>query len=291
MWGKKSLLGFLLIMLLVFICESATAVIKPEFHYGSFTGIVQELEPWVHEEGAKFVFLKNEEGAPAHVIISQATYLWGNEEIKVGERITVYYDARKPMIMIYPPQYSAEVVVVENERENVKFDYFNENLISSDYFLQLKVNEDTEIVLKEGTPFTGDLAEKDLLVIYGAATKSIPAQTVPRKIIVFPCKEPQIVVNNQVLNIPWVENSLMPLRVIAEALGYQVDWEQAAQKIKLGDTITLTIGETVFTKDDHLISLEMAPRLEAGKTLVPLSFFREIAEINISDEQIIINGS
>ena len=50
-------------MLLVFICESATAVIKPEFHYGSFTGIVQELEPWVHEEGAKFVFLKNEEGA------------------------------------------------------------------------------------------------------------------------------------------------------------------------------------------------------------------------------------
>ena len=38
------------------------------------------------------------------------------------------------MIMIYPPQYSAEVVVVENERENVKFDYFNENLISSDYF-------------------------------------------------------------------------------------------------------------------------------------------------------------
>ena len=98
-------------------------------------------------------------------------------------------------------------------------------------------------------------------------------------------------VNNQVLNIPWVENSLMPLRVIAEALGYQVDWEQAAQKIKLGDTITLTIGETVFTKDDHLISIEMAPSLEAGKTLVPLSFFREIAEINISDEQIIINGS
>jgi hypothetical protein len=46
-----------------------------------------------------------------------------------------------------------------------------------------------------------------------------------------------------------------------------------------------------LTKDDHLISIEMAPSLEAGKTLVPLSFFREIAEINISDEQIIINGS
>lgn len=155
-----------------------------QIKYLSLTGIVKEIRDWDAAEGYKIIEVEDEAGGPANIIISDKTYILDCEDIVVGSVITGYYDAEKPMILIYPPQYNAEVIVVEREERNVKFDVFDKHLISSDNFLKLNITDETEIVLPNGAPYEGKLADNKLIVIYGVATKSIPAQTVPDKIIV-----------------------------------------------------------------------------------------------------------
>jgi hypothetical protein len=69
--------------------------------------------------------------------------------------------------------------------QNVKADYFNSQLVSSDGALKLNIVPSTHIILKNDQPYNGSLMNRNLIVLYGASTKSIPAQTTPYKIIVW----------------------------------------------------------------------------------------------------------
>jgi hypothetical protein len=104
--------------------------------------------------------------------------------MRTGDAVTGYYDTSVPVILIYPPQYQALVMAKVSRFQNVKADYFNSELISSDGALQLNISPSTQMILKNDQPFTGDPANRNLIVIYGATTRSIPAQTAPYKIIV-----------------------------------------------------------------------------------------------------------
>ncbi|MEW9184550.1 hypothetical protein AB2553_30585, partial [Bacillus mycoides] len=68
--------------------------------------------------------------------------------------------------------------------QNVKVDYFNEQLESSDGKLKLNISPSTQILLTNGQFFTGNLVNRNLIAIYSFTTMSIPAQTTPYKIIV-----------------------------------------------------------------------------------------------------------
>lgn len=46
------------------------------------------------------------------------------------------------------------------------------------------ISPSTLIVLENGQVFTGNPANRDLIIVYGPTTRSIPAQTTPYKIIV-----------------------------------------------------------------------------------------------------------
>jgi len=76
-------------------------------------------------------------------------------------------------------------MVRESPYQNVKVDHFNSELVSSDGQLRLNLSPYTQIVLTNGQPFSGTLRNRNLIVIYGTATKSIPAQTTPYRIIVW----------------------------------------------------------------------------------------------------------
>jgi hypothetical protein len=89
-----------------------------------------------------------------------------------------------PALLIYPPQYQALVMVKDSPYQNVKVDYFNNQLESSDGQLKLNISPYTRIVLTNGQSFSRRPANRDLIVIYGAVTQSIPAQTTPYRIIV-----------------------------------------------------------------------------------------------------------
>ncbi|HEX9026874.1 MAG TPA: hypothetical protein VF839_10505, partial [Clostridium sp.] len=68
--------------------------------------------------------------------------------------------------------------------QNVTVDYFNNELISSDGNLKLNTDQSTEIILTNDQLFNRYPGNRNLIVVYGPTTKSIPAQTTPYKIIV-----------------------------------------------------------------------------------------------------------
>jgi len=67
--------------------------------------------------------------------------------------------------------------------------------------------------------------------------------------------------------------TMVPMRVIFEALGADVDWDPATRKItaiKEDLVITLTIGSNVLTRNGEDIQLDVPARLTGGRTLVPI---------------------
>lgn len=281
-------------------------------YFNAFTGTVKEISDFEGIKGAKIISLENEEGMPANIIVTDSTYIVDNAEITVGAIVTGYYKGNAPMIMIYPPQYNTEVVVVHNEEQNVKVDIFDKELISSDNSLKLNIDDNSEIVLQDGKIFEGELADKKLVVSYDISTRSIPAQTVPAKIVVlFEETEEEIsnvigdvstmdiVVNNKKIKAPSAYTNeqgtvMVPLRAIAEALGFDVTWDGELKTIRVGKGISLTIekDQYIYMKTP-IIELGTAPELVEGTTFVPLKFFKEVVGMNnayLFESQIIIDN-
>lgn len=281
--------------------------IGEKFVFGSFTGTVKEIRDFEAIDGAKFVSLEDSDGMPANFIVSKDTYVVNQDEIAVGSVITGYYNANSPMILIYPPQYNVEVIVVQNKDYNVKVDMFDNDLVSMDHMLKLNVAEDTEIILTDGTSFKGEITNRKLVVIYGVATKSIPAQTTPIKIIVLPEEKESpitdisnmdIVVNTKKIDaLAAYTNSdgniMVPLRPIARALGFEVKWDNKSQSIMVGKGISLTIGRDYYTyMKTSPIVLGAVPELVDEVTFVPLSFFEEVMKVDhayVAESEIIID--
>lgn len=96
---------------------------------------------------------------------------------------------------------------------------------------------------------------------------------------------------------PTIENEriLVPLRVIFEALGATVVWDQNTQTVtatKSGTEIILTIGQNTAFKNGAPILLGTPSRVIAGRTLVPIRFVSESLGAQVdwddSDQRVII---
>ena len=159
-------------------------------NFYSFHGTVTMISDFFtgqngEKEGCyKFITVENELGAIVNFVVSPTTYFVDHVMVSVGDRVTGYYDGDAPALLIYPPQYQALVMVKDSPNQNVKVDYFNSQLVSSDGQLRLNISPYTQIVLTNGQLFSRYPANRDLIVIYGPTTKSIPAQTTPYRIIV-----------------------------------------------------------------------------------------------------------
>ena len=159
-------------------------------NFYSFHGTVTEIRDFYtgqngEKEGCnKFITVENGLGTIVNFVISPTTYFVDHVMVTVGDRVTGYYDGDAPALLIYPPQYQALVMVKDSSNQNVKVDYFNRQLVSSDGQLRLNISPYTRIVLTNGQLFTRNPANRDLIVIYGPTTQSIPAQTTPNRIIV-----------------------------------------------------------------------------------------------------------
>ncbi len=157
--------------------------------FGSFSGIVTMINDFMIGTGEsigcfKLMTVGNGDGNIVNFVISPATYFVNNVMIAVGNTVTGFYDANAPVPLIYPPQYQAIVISRFEPGQNVKVDYFNGQLLSSDGSLKLNIAPFTLITLQNGQAFTANPANHDLIVQYGPTTMSIPAQTTPYKIIV-----------------------------------------------------------------------------------------------------------
>ncbi len=155
----------------------------------SFSGVLIQIS--VFETGAvrdtgcyQLMSVQNQDGEIVNFIVSPGTYFVNHEMLRVGDRVTGFYDANAPTPLIYPPRYQAIVMTRAVAYPNVKVDYFNATLTSSDNMLKLNLSPATQIVLENGQAFIGNPANHYLVVVYGPTTRSIPAQTTPEQIVV-----------------------------------------------------------------------------------------------------------
>ena len=158
--------------------------------YQPFHGMITMINDFAVDqtgEGAgcyKLMSVEDGYGTLINFIVSKTTYFVDHVTVRLGDMVTGFYDANAAVPMIFPPQFRAIVMARDSSYQNVKVDYFNSQLVSSDNSLRLNISPYTQIVLENGQAFTKVPVNRNLIVVYGPTTKSIPAQTTPYKIIV-----------------------------------------------------------------------------------------------------------
>jgi hypothetical protein len=158
-------------------------------NFQSFFGIITMISDfWTGSEQTtgcyKLMSVENTSGNMVNFVVTPDTYFVDYVTVAIGDMVIGFYDANLPVPLIYPPQYQAIVMASASQYQNVKVDYFNTDLISSDGTLKLNISPTTQILLENGQSFTGNPTNRNLIVVYGATTRSIPAQTTPYEIIV-----------------------------------------------------------------------------------------------------------
>lgn len=159
-------------------------------NFQPFHGVITMINDfWIDETGKntgcyKLMSVENGYGNSVNFVVEPTTYFVDHVMVTLGDIVTGFYDANAATVLIFPPQFRALVIAKDSLYQNVKVDYFNNNLVSSDNNLKLNISPWTQIVLENGQSFTNSLTNRNLIVVYGATTRSIPAQTSPYKIIV-----------------------------------------------------------------------------------------------------------
>ena len=158
-------------------------------NFQSFTGVISKIENiGIGMDGKEscnlLMSVENAKGRIINFVILPTTYFVNHQMMLAGEKVTGFYDGNAPAPFIYPPQLIAIVMAGARQGQTVKVDRFNRYLLSSDGTLKLNIAQETLIVLENGQLFTRDPGNRDLIVVYGPTTRSIPAQTTPYEIIV-----------------------------------------------------------------------------------------------------------
>lgn len=252
------------------------------------------------------------------------------KDIEKGADITVFTNSYSPAPLIMPPQYQANVIIINDDEQigSVDVDTYladGERLINAANSLVLNIGETTEIVDKEGKAVKADeLKNKDLVVFYTITTRSIPAQTPPEKIVVIgenetalaqieatkneatatpaPTAEPEATeeptdnskINAVKVNDKEIENIyksadgtvMVPLRKIAEELGFTVDWDGNLRAVILNSGMySLKIDENSYVKGKMMpVELCCAPEIKDDLTYVPVEYFTEVLEATANIE-------
>lgn len=264
--------------------QSSQIQIDPVHIFNNTHGTVEKVDA-----SGNITYFTVKDGDQTNILeITKDTLVFDNTgkkvELKEGDKVVAYTFANKPQKLIYPPQFDPDVVIVETEEVGfVEVDYFFENLTNTYDVLKLNIGENTELLNEKGEKVAAkDLAEKHLVVFYTASTRSIPAQTTPSKVIVLD-NESENTVEEEIAAIIAKDSyevdgtKMVPLRLIAEKLGYTVESTGKGAIVSKGNvSYTLTRGEKMFGFNKALRPLNAAPALlEANKTYVPVEFVEE----------------
>ena len=102
-------------------------------------------------------------------------------------------------------------------------------------------------------------------------------------------REIKVFVDGQQLEFdvpPTSENgrTLVPMRYIFEALGAKVEWVQQESKavaVKGDITVEIAVGKNVMLRNSKEITLDVAPKIVDGRTLVPVRAISEAFEAQV----------
>lgn len=201
-----------------------------------------------------------------------------SKKLKEGITFSAFIDKDKPMIMIYPPKYSPDFIIVYTNEGTVQLDKFDQNFLNQKKDLVIFIEKDTSITNLSGTKMNANqIVEKDVLIFYQFVLESYPGQTNPTKIIVLENDLSNIEKAKEIAkNDNYVVDGIkmIPLRLVAEQLGYRVK-STGNGAIVSKDTLSFTItrGTKLYKYNKAIHNFEVAPELlEKNKTYVPYGF-------------------
>lgn len=157
--------------------------------FGMVTGTIVDMVPARmgnrRADGCmNFVTIEDMDGNTVNFMVTPSTFVVDWETLSVGMRCTFWYRADAPVPLIYPPQYTAVVAAQEKNGRMIDVGFYNMSLINEAQTLQLNVDGTVDIRTTNNQYFQGSPANHNLVVIYENSTRSIPAQTTPREIVV-----------------------------------------------------------------------------------------------------------
>lgn len=147
------------------------------------TGMIQNVSQTPGDCCNQMVSLITSNG-PVNFMISADTLIIDNTRLRPGMLVAAFYDSTRPIPLIFPPQYQAELVTALRSNEEVALNFFDRNLTATDNSLRLNLNRTTDISTMNGQRFSCSPGGNFLLVYYSITTRSIPPQTTPRRIVV-----------------------------------------------------------------------------------------------------------
>lgn len=236
-------------------------------------------------------------------------------DFEKGMKVSTYIHKNTPVTLSIPSQSVPNVIVI-NEGEDSGFinvSKFDENLVNKENTLKIILSDETIIINREGEEIgKEDILNKDLIVFYSQATKSIPAQALAEKIILMDKKE-SISYEDEVEEIKVLDKvliygeemklekelynnedeiAMIGLRQVSEALGYKVEWNnetRTAELMKDAQWTSVTIGEDNYNFAKMIVKLGAVPELEDSTTFVPITFLEEVlrANVEITEEGIV----
>ena len=131
-----------------------------------------------------FATVEDGDGNTVNFIISPSTFVVDYTTLSVGMLCTFWYRTDAAVPLIYPPQYNAVVVAREMSGCMVDVSYYNTSLVNEEQTLQLNLDGRVDLRTTNNQYFQGNPVNHNLVVIYETSTRSMPAQTTPRKVVV-----------------------------------------------------------------------------------------------------------
>ena len=256
-----------------------------------FSGVIKDIEKGKEKWT---LTVEDENGEPFILNVDANSLLFDNgagekltySELEKGTTVEAYSAKNKPMLLIYPTQLTPDFMIIHEEKNvgQVKVSKFDENFLSLDGQLKLNIGKDTIITNQLGESLEQeDLDGKDLVVFYSVTTRSLPPQTSPIKIIAFDkTVEKKERIAEMIKADHFIKNGvkMIPLRVVAEELGYEVksDRKKTVYVTKQNVSYTITKGDKVYGYNRSIGRFEVAPFIKDKKTYVPEQFVEVLLE-------------
>ncbi|WP_054743983.1 stalk domain-containing protein [Cellulosilyticum ruminicola] len=205
-------------------------------------------------------------------------------EIKKDMTVSVVYPKDALMMLSLPARCSdVSLVVLHSNEANVSIGYFNDELVNEKDRLQLNINESTvvkSIVHNQKSLKSEDVKNKDAVVVYENTTRSIPAQTIPKLVLVLEkeLNQEEVTDISQDNTASTMEEKLhkvdtevadkpvyIGIRSLAEKNGFEITWDslkKATILTKDDVQIALNAGESKYFYNKQVRTLKYPVKLE-----------------------------
>ena len=229
------------------------------------------------------------------VIQNGTGYYLNGFDICEGEQVKAWYGP--VLTRSLPPQGKADAVIAGEQNDRPTFTYFNIGKVEpqEDGSVRvLNVNESQYVtIFPQVYPDVAELKAGDkMLLWYEFTTMSMPGQATATKAVLLKQGPADINISTtagviamdgkELADVKLVEknNTLyVPLRQVAEALGYTVTWNGDAQTAVVYDgsrSAVCTIGSYDYGQQRMRVQLQYTPELIDGVTMVPVEMLEHV---------------